>query len=208
MTAAPRKRPFYLVLALLAAVVCGAYGALQGWSAFLLYRGGIDPALVGQDLATAHDRAAIAARAAALETALDAAKAWGWPIAVAAIVLGSAMFVFAMRSLAGSGAARTMLVQIVIVQAGLNMAQHWLLRGVEEANLGLSESVYTAYLRESVPERNHPEARAAASAAMWRTAYPFSLAAQALGSALIVLALTRRRAREFFDASAEALGER
>jgi hypothetical protein len=208
MTAAPRKRPLYLVLALLGALACGAYGALQGWSAFLLYRGGIDPALVGQDLANADDRAAIAARATALEASLDAVKAWGWPLAIAAILLGSAMFVFAMRSLAGSSAARTMLVQIVIVQAGLNMAQHWLLRSVEEANLGLSEAVYTAYLRENVPEWNHPETRAAAGAAMWRTAYPFSLAAQAFGSALIVVALTRRRAREFFDPSSEALGER
>jgi hypothetical protein len=118
------------------------------------------------------------------------------------------MFIFAMRSLAGSSAARTMLVQIVVVQAALNVGQHWLLRGVEEANLGLSEAVYTAYLRENVPEWNHPEARAAAGAAVWRASYPFSLAAQAFGSALVVIALTRRRSREFFDASNEALGER
>jgi hypothetical protein len=43
---------------------------------------------------------------------------------------------------------------------------------------------------------------------MVRVIYPFSLAAEALGSALIVLALTRRRTREFFDASGEALEER
>jgi hypothetical protein len=208
MTAAPRKRPFYLVLALLGAVAFGAYGALQGWSFFLQYRGAIDPSLVGQDIANAEDRAAIVVRANACQAALDAVKGWGWPIAVAAIVLGSAMFIFAMRGLAGSRAARAMLVQIVIVQAGLNVAQHWRLRGVEDANLGLSEAVYTAYLRENVPEWNHPEARAAAGAAMWRSAYPFSLAAQTLCSALIVVALTRRRTREFFDASGEALGER
>jgi hypothetical protein len=208
MTAPPRKRPLYLVVALLGAVAFGAYGALQGWSAFLQYRGAIDPTLVGQGIANADDRAAIVARATAFEAALDAVKMWGWPIAVAGIVLGSAMFIFAMRGLAGSSAARTMLVQIVIVQAGVNIAEPWLLRGVDEAKLGLSEAVYTAYLRENVPEWNHPEARSAAGAAMWRTAHPFSLAAQTLLSALIVVALTRRRAREFFDASAEALGER
>jgi hypothetical protein len=208
MTAAPRKRPFYLVLALLGAVAFGAYGALQGWGAFLQYRGAIDPSLAGQDVANADDRAAIVARAAACQAVLDAVKPWGWPLSVAAIVLGSAMFIFAMRSLAGSSSARAMLVQLVVVQAGLNGAQHWLLRTVFDADVDLTVAAETAYFRENVPEWTHPEARAQAWGAMARAAYPFSLAAQTLGSALIVLALTRRRSREFFDASSEALGER
>jgi len=207
MTAAPRKRPFYLVVALLGAVVFGAYGALQGWSAFLQYRGAIDPALASQEIPNPDDRAAFVARLEACQAALDAVKTWGWPLAVAAIVLGSAMFVFAMRGLAGSSSARAILLQLVVVQAGVNVVEHRLLRGVFEADVNLWETAETTYIRENVPEWTHPEARTHAWGVTARSAYPFSLAAQTFGSALIVVALTRRRTREFFDASGQALGE-
>jgi hypothetical protein len=41
-----------------------------------------------------------------------------------------------------------------------------------------------------------------------RIVNPLSLVLSTLGSALVVVALTRRRSRDFFDASAAALEER
>jgi len=208
MTAAARRRPFYLVLALLAAMGSGACGAHQGWLEFVEYHGDVDPSSPDLAFASTDDRAIIVERARACLAALDGVKTWGWPLAAAAIVLGSAMFVFAVRSLAGNRGARRMLVQIVIAQAALNMAQHWVLRGLFEPELALEEAKTAALARANMPELSDPEARTASAGAMVRAIYPFSLAAEALGSALIVLALTRRRTREFFDASGEALEER
>jgi hypothetical protein len=43
---------------------------------------------------------------------------------------------------------------------------------------------------------------------MARVASPIVLVLSSLGSALVVVALTRRRARDFFDAAAAAIQER
>jgi hypothetical protein len=58
-----------------------------------------------------------------------------------------------------------------------------------------------------VPARDQDEVLRAA-AKMRRAGYPIALALDTLSSALIVVALSRRRSREFFDPTGEALGER
>jgi hypothetical protein len=207
MAATERKRPFYLVVALLGALAFGTTGALGGWSAFLRYHGSFDPSLAGQGIANEADRVAVVARSRTYLQTLDAAKSRGWPLGVAAILLGSAMFVFAMRGIGGSGGARAVLVQLVVVQAGANAASYWLMRDVFEADLRVREAEEAADIREHIPEWSHPEDRARAAASILRAAYPYYFALQTLGSALIVVALTRRRVREFFDATGEAVGE-
>jgi hypothetical protein len=204
---AERKRPWYLLLALLAALAFGANGAHSGWGTVMLYREPIDASVAGQGVADEADRAAIVARVEAYVHALDAAKSRGWPLGVATLLLGAATFFFAMRAMGRSSGARIALVQLVIAQAGANVASYFLLRDVMEAHLRLFEATQAADFHEHVADKSHADEMSRSAMDVLRAATPIALGLQILGSALVVVALTRRRSRDFFDAPAAALGE-
>jgi hypothetical protein len=187
--AAERKRPLYLFLALLGALALGMTAARNGWGTIMAYREPVDVSLIAQGVADPTDRAAVESSALAYVHALDAAKPRGWPLAVGTLLLGAALIVFSMRALGGSGGARAALVQLVVAQAGVNVAGYWLLRDVLEAEAGVrvARGMTVAFAR------------------VWE---PFMLVLSMLSSALVVVALTRRRTREFFEAGAAAFEER
>jgi len=205
---AERKRPWYLVLALLGALALGTTGACSGWSTVTLYREPVDPALQAQGVTDQADRAAIESRVEAYVRTLDAAKSRGWPLAVATLLLGGAIVVFSMRALGGSRGARVALVQLVVAQAGLNGLGYWLMRDVFDSELRFIEARQAAEFHDKVPDRPHADEMSRATASMLRVANPIALALRTLGSVLVVVALTRRRSRDFFDASATAVQER
>ena len=207
MVSPERKRPWYLVLALLGALILGTAGAYEGWSRFVAYHDSFDPTIVGAGIADEADRLAVVARFEAYLQVLDMAKSRAWPLGVAALVLGTAVFVFAMRALGGSGTARAVLVQLIVAQAGTNAAGYWLLRDVFEADLRLRDAEDAALSRDSVPEADQADVLRA-TATVRRASYSIALALDTLTSALIVVALTRRRSRAFFDLASEALRER
>jgi hypothetical protein len=207
MAVPERKRPWYLVLALFGALALGAAGAFQGWATFVTYHDPVDVSGVGRDIADEADRTAVVTRVQAYIQTLDAAKNRAWPLGVATLLLGSAVFVFAMRALGGNNGARVALVQLAIAQAGANAASYWLLRDVFEADLRVHEAEDAAESHDRVPERDRAEVLRAA-AKMRRAGYPIAIALDTLSSALIVFGLTRRRSREFFDAAGKALRER
>ncbi len=198
------KRPWYLVLALLGALALGTAGAFQGWGTFVSYHDPIDPSMAGVGIPDEADRLAVVARLQAYVQTLDAAKPRVWPLGVATLLLGAAIFVFAMRALGGSRGARAALVQLIVAQAGANAASYWLMRDVFEADLRVREATDAAESHERVPERDRAEVLRAASKVR-RAGYPVAFALDTLSSALIVVALTRRRSRAFFDAAGEAV---
>ncbi len=173
-----------------------------------MYYQPIDPSVVGQGVTDDADRAAMVSRFQAYLHALDAAKSRGWPLAVATLLLGSAVFVAAMRTLRGSGMARNALVQLVIAQAGAHAASYWLMRDVFDAHLRVAEAAQAADLHANVSDRPRADEAAALTARIFHAATPIAFALRTLGSAMIVVALTRRRSREFFDSSAGAVEER
>jgi hypothetical protein len=199
-----RKRPWYLTVALLGALAIGTVGALQGWQTFVNYRAPIDPSEMGAGIADEADRVAVVSRFQTFLQVLDVAKPRVWPLGVAALLLGTAIFVFAMRVFSRNAAARGMLVQLIVVQACANAAGYWLLRDVVDAELELKEAEIVAAL----PHDQGDRADAVRAARLQRAAYPLGLALDTLCSALIVTALTRRRSREYLDAPAEVLRER
>ncbi|MDP9149865.1 MAG: hypothetical protein M3O36_08015 [Myxococcota bacterium] len=208
MPAAERKRPWYLVLALMGALALGMTGACSGWSTMTLYREPIDSSLAAQGIADEADRAAVSSRVDAYVRTLDGAKARGWPLGVASLLVGGAIVILAMRALGGSGGARTALVQLVVAQAGLNAASFWLMRDVFDADLRVFEARQAAEIHERVPEKPRADEMSRTTAAMLRAANPIAVVLRTIGSALVVVALTRRRSRAFFDPSAAALEER
>jgi hypothetical protein len=140
--------------------------------------------------------------------AFDAAKSRGWPLGVATLLLGAATLFFAMRTMGGSAGARAVLVQLVVAQAGVNAAGHWLLRDVDEAEIRMLEAREAAEIHETIAEKPRADEMSRTAAKMLHAASPIALAFEMLGSALIVVALTRRRSRDFFDAATAAIGQR
>jgi hypothetical protein len=162
----------------------------------MLYREHIDTSMAGQGIVDEGDRAAVVARAEAYVQTLDAAKSRGWPLGVATLLLGMSTLFFAIRALGGNGGARTALVQLLLVQAGVVAGSYWLLRDVRHAELRWLEARHAADGHEHVPEE------------MLHAVASVALALQMLGSALTVVGLTRRRSRDFFESAAAAVGER
>jgi hypothetical protein len=206
MVAAKRKRPWYLVLALIGAVTLGSIGACDGWGTVTLYREPIDPSVVGQRIADDADRAAVVARFQAYLQTLDAAKTRGWPLAVASLLLGGAILIAAVRTLGGSGSARRVLVQLVIAQAGTTALSYWLMRDAFEVYLRFVDASQSAELHERISDRPRADEKARTGSHALRVATPIVFALRTLGSVFIVIALTRRRSRELLDSANEAIG--
>jgi hypothetical protein len=210
MAAQERKRPFYLVLALAGALALGMLGACNGWATIAYYRADIDPALETRGIVSEEDRTAVTARVEAYVQTLDAAKSRGWPLAVATMLIGSALIFFAMRAMSGSRGARAALVQLTIAQAALTGVSFWLMRDVDDAELR-----WHAYQVAARRDEAHAAHGAGEAAEMTRLTErmahamgPVVLAVRTLGSVLVLIALTRRRSRDFFDAAAPAIRER
>jgi hypothetical protein len=208
MPSTERKRPLYVVLALLAALVMGMSAANNGCEPVEMYREPIDPTRAGSDVADEADRAAVIARFEAYIAAIDRARPRGWPIAVGMLVLGYAVLVGAVRTLGGRRGARPLLVQLVIAQAVLSGVSYFALGDVLEAEVRWFEAKQAAVIHAKYPDQRQHES---ADEFLRKTLHEWARVQLAIGtvcSGLIVLALTRRRARDFFDGSAEALGGR
>ncbi len=127
---------------------------------------------------------------------------------MATVLLGTATLVFAMRAFGGNSGARAALVQLVLAQAGLGALSHFLMRDVLEADLRALQASESATIHEQISDRKRADEMTATADSMLRVATPVSLVLHLLGSALIVVALTRRRSRDFFDPAAAAVRER
>jgi hypothetical protein len=206
---AERKRPWYLVVALLVALGLGMTGAYDGWSAVATYHA--DPAvlehafLASAGIADGGDEAERTAATARFDEyihVLDAEKTRGWPLAVATLLLGGATFLFAMRALGGSGGARAALVQLVAAQAAVGVAAHFLTRDVVEAWLRLQEAAAAAAHASGAALHGST----VPSLAMLRTLNDALLTLRTVATALVIVGLTLMRSRAYFDertASAE-----
>jgi hypothetical protein len=194
------KRPWYLVAALLAALTLGVIAGREGYTNVELLRNTIDdPPAQGTDA----DRASIeSVRERLLET-VDEQKSRLFPMSVAMILLGVTSMLFAFRAMAGRAGAREVLIQLVVAQAGLNLAAYPLLGATRNAELDLEEAHLIGGAHESMPADAPPETERVMriQVAMWRWRAPMLVALETLGAAFIVVALTRQKSRQFFEAA-------
>jgi hypothetical protein len=177
------------------ALAFGTIGTSIGWGGFLLYREPFDAGAASYGVTDQAEHAAVEARAEAWVQAADRAKRRGWPLSVATLLLGIGVFVFALRALGRRSGARSALVQLVIAQAGINVAHYWLMRDVIDPYSRFAAARQTALTHEPVA----PE--------VVSQSFPVLVGFSTFGSALIVLGLTRRRSRGFLDASGEPIEE-
>jgi hypothetical protein len=207
MAAQPPKRPWYLVVALSLALGLGMTGACNGSTLVARYHApaeAISALRAMPDIAADDDRAAVQARFDAYITTLDAARQRGWPLAVALLILGSATVFFSMRVIGGSAGARSAVLQLIVVQAALVPVAHWLMRDVDDAYIRLEEANLSARARAG----NLPALQLDAGALALRLARgPVGLALHTLGCAFVLVGLTRRGSRAYFEGTAEAVEE-
>src|SRR5262249_28169745 len=133
------------------------------------------------------------------------AKTRGWPLGVAMLLLGGAMVFMSLRAIGGGGGGGGGLVPLALAPAGGGGAGHWPVPGGNGARGRVQRARAAARGRAlGLPV----DGAALPTASMWRAAESMFLVLRSIGSALIVIGLTRRKSRDFFDAAAAALEER
>jgi hypothetical protein len=205
---APARRPRYLVVALVAALVFGAGCWTEGCGRLGFYRAEHDNH--GDLIATIHDdtdRAQAEALYQRFADTADLARGRAIPMAAATFVLGAALLALAARGLGGKSNTRNALMQVVAAQAVVVVASHFVTRDMWNAEADWYYETVLIHQREGMPPEQfvdfEPKWRA-----IRRWAPPGWLVFRTIASGLIVVALTRPRSREFFEAAARPLSER
>ena len=202
------RRPRYLVVALIGALVFGAGCWTEGCNRLALYRGERDNTAAPL-AASIHDDADRAHAEALFQRFLDiseAARGRGVPLAAATFVLGAALLALGTRGMAGRSNTRSALMQVVAAQAIIVALTYYLNADIRRAELDWQFDTWLAHQREALPPSQYLELVPKANA-MRRWAPPVWLLLRTLASALILVALSRPRSRAFFEAAAASVGD-
>src|SRR5207253_2597782 len=127
--------------------------------------------------------------------ALGLAQGRAFPLAIAALLIGVATILFAMRAMGGNAGARRGLMQLVVVQAGLVCATYFIERDVRAAGVRLATEKIRAEAHQELRDPARADQAIRINVAVAHLRDPIRLAMTTLGSLLIVFALTRRGAR-------------
>jgi hypothetical protein len=203
----PAKRPRYLAVALVGALVFGAGCWTEGCSRINFYRGGLDQSqTLSSSIANEADRARAEALYQHFTEVADAERSRAFPIAIATFLLGAALLALAARGLAGKTNTRSPLVQVVTAQAIVVVLGYFVLRDVRNAELdwGIEQTMLSQ--RQTLPADQYAQL-SSMMAGVRRYGVPGWLVVRTLASALIVLALTRPRSREFFEAAGKPVSD-
>jgi hypothetical protein len=196
-----RRRPRYLVVALVAALVFGAGCWTEGCNRLAFFRGERDyGASLNQTIQDDADRAQAESLYQRFLDAAESAQGRAIPMAAATFVLGAALLALASRGLAGKSNTRSALMQVVAAQAIVVGATYFVTRDMRNAEDDWQYQSALFHQRERLPPDQYAEA-APTIHAIRRWAPPSWLAFRTLASALILLALSRPRSREFFEAA-------
>lgn len=201
MSSPPAKRPWYVLAALVFAWLFGVGGCMQGTAIIGSYWSPApDVADVGARAKTDEDRAALKEAHSRCFVSTERAKGRIYPLGAASFVLGAALVLLAARSMAGRNTARALLVQVVLAQAAFVLFRDYSTRDVLaecleyqrlEMRVDLLEHKRDPALVNSLDSIT-PELRVKATLA--------GGVLRGMVAGLIVLALTRRRALEYYAA--------
>jgi hypothetical protein len=189
-----------------ALVLCWLFGA------HLLNEGYVELAFFRGDRPDLHEKTDAIASVDARDAAVAAGEHWlttkidaqrrEMPFGVASLLLGGTMVLLAARSMAGREGSRRALLQVVAVHAAVVIAAFALTRDVARAEIAFAVRFAAGANPASYPVLNDP-----AVARSFELVIPLlALFAELAFWALIVLALTRPRARAFFQEPAPGPG--
>jgi hypothetical protein len=204
----PLKKPRYLLVALIMALVFGAGCWTEGCNRLAFYRGEHDQAQpLNASIKSDADRTRAEALYHRFTEVADAARTRAIPLAAATFVLGAALLALAARGLAGKTNTRSPLVQVVIAQAAVVMLSYFVTPDVRNAELDWEIERTLIHQHETLPADQY-ERVVPMMHSMRAVGVPGWLIVRTLASALIVFALTRQRSREFFEAAGNTVSER
>jgi hypothetical protein len=190
------------VVALAITMFFGAAGWISGCNTIAEYRDPNDAAFDHQieSLQTSQDRDAARDAHERYLSALDVAKKRQFPIGVAEFLIGAAMLALTIRAIAGRPGARSLLVQLTAGQATLVLVAYFITADARAA--WLTQYGITGHLifAPDSMERAlwHPGFIQAIAGAVWSS----WIGVRSLLSVIAVVALTRQRTRDFFEAIA------
>jgi hypothetical protein len=199
---AARKRPWYLVAALVGAWILGATAMNKGCAEIAYYKATDHAELVQAEAETFGPEADHTAVVQAIERycgVKDGARSRVFPLAVSAFLLGAAMWSLAAGAMANRDGARSALVQVIAVHALVLVLAFAITPDVRaaEAERISKHAALTAPMPRAGPLR-----------VLQRTVIEHSSVIPVLEQslrlicyALVLVALTRRRTREFFEAA-------
>lgn len=207
------KRPRYLAVALVGALVFGAGCWTEGCDRMRFYRtpafynGEPDPGQsVNASIKSDVDRKRAEDLYQRFTVVADEARKRAFPMAVATWILGAALLAFASRGLAGKTKSRNALVQIVIAQAAVVAATYFVTPDLRNAELDWEMERTLIHQRETLTAEQYEQA-VPMMHAVRRFGVPGWLVVRSLLSGLIVFALTRPRSRQFFEAAGKPISE-
>lgn len=199
--AEPGQRPRYLLVALIVAFVFGVGCWMEGCARLGFYRGEREQ-YVAQTEAVPDD--ADRGRSEQLYQrfieASDVTRGRGVPLAAATFVLGAALLALAARGLAGKANTRAALMQVIAAQAIVVAATFFATRDMRRAEDDWQYQTALFQRRDKIPQDQYVDVTTTLNI-LKRWAPPGWLALRSLASVLIILALSRPRSREFFDAA-------
>lgn len=206
--AGPLKKPRYLLVALIMALVFGAGCWTEGCSRLAFYRGERDQAqALNASIKSDADRTRAEELYRRFTEIADGAHARAIPMAAATFVLGAALLALAARGLAGKTNTRSPLVQVIVAQAAVVILSYFVTRDVRNAELDWEIERTLIHQQETLPPDQYEQV-VPMMRSMRAVGVPGWLIVRTLASALIVLALTRQRSRAFFEAASSAVSER
>ncbi len=196
------RRPWYLVLALLVCSGMGACGSTSGWATIELYRGAqVDNR--AQDFKRDEDRKAVTAAFDRMLSAMDEERPRAFPLAAGELVLGVAMFLMAAAAMTGRGGARRALVQVTLAQAILVVIAFFLTPKYRWAQIDWAVAQEAGKLFESGQPQDQIERTIPAIRVLYRSIPIVQLVIRSIVALLVMFALTRPRARAYYDSQNE-----
>lgn len=190
-----RSLPLYLTIAIFLAISFGMVGSCRGASVMGFYLAKTDPVLPEPVGGTPDDRETYRRAGEQSLAARNAIRRYAFPLGVADFLVGSALVLFAMRAFARRNHARMAMLQLLAVQAGLQVASHIVWRDTWSATVDFRIA------QERVQARASP--RALGDPRVLHTWFRYEqyleLGATTAGRLLLLVALTRARAKEVLD---------
>lgn len=155
-----RGRPWYLVAALVLASIFGLSSAIRGWNhVSMFHQSRPDPGWLVRDVTDHEERARLETAMQGILDAYEQAKGRLYPLSVAEMLIGIALFVMAGRAMRGRPFGRNAVRQLIAVQSALTMATYYLTPEVRGAYGDNAAALASPKLRELAQEQAKEQAQ-------------------------------------------------
>ncbi len=198
----PRKRPIYLVIALVLAFALGTGGWMSGCETIQYYKADDIVLRTDTSLKEESERPRLKAATEHYIAVRDGAKKRAFPLGVASFLLGAALLSLAARGLAGRRGGRSALVQVVGVQAVLAVVAFVATREVRWAETEMRVIEAMANSPRAATTADERVQIEGISRAFAKVMGPAVLGVRSVFALAIIFALTRPRVRDLMEASA------